>query len=411
MMTGEPCVLAFDLGTTTLAARLLDRKGEVLAEGRLRNPQYVLGSDVVRRLEAAQRGEGERLQTLLVEGMDALLAELLRQADLSRQQVQAAAAAANPAVSHLLCRCPVDSLLYPPHKPVFRQGLSLEPISLGLDLPCALYLFPLVSGYVGGDLVAFLHAYPPQAARTLYLDVGTNGEMALYHEGRWLVTSVAAGPAFEAAGISYGMPLGEGAVEGIALEADRWALKVVGGGPARGLCGSGLAQVVALARREGLIDSRGTIVDAASIETNLSRYVVEEMGERSLRLFRDAVIDLRLTQQDIRSFQLAKGAIRAGVDCLLKRAGLEGAKDIQVMLTGALGLSLPSEVLKRVAMLPENMLENVHFVAGGALRGVGRMLLQKDGVAEVEGLARSLKPYPLSGTPVFEDAFIKSLDF
>ena len=410
-MAGEPCFLAFDLGTTTLAARLLDPGGEVLAEGRLSNPQHVLGSDVIRRLEAAQRGEGERLQSLLVEGMETLLAELLRQAGLSRHRVQAAAAAANPAVSHLLCRLAADSLLYPPHKPAFRQGLRLAPVSLGLNLPCPLYLFPLVSGYVGGDLVAFLYAHPPQSSPTLYLDVGTNGEMALYCDGRWLVTSVAAGPAFEAAGISCGMPLGEGAIEGIAVEADSWKLAVVGGGPARGLCGSGLAQAVALARQEGLIDSRGTILAATSVDTNLARYIVEEAGERSLRLFRDAAVDLRLTQQDIRSFQLAKGAIRAGIDCLLRRAGLEEGTDMQVVVTGALGLSLPLGVLKRVAMLPENMLENVRFVAGGALQGVGRMLLQTEGVTEVEELARSLKPYPLSGTPAFEDAFIKSLDF
>ncbi|BCA80560.1 ASKHA domain-containing protein [Desulfuromonas sp. AOP6] len=410
-MTGETCFLAFDLGTTTLAARLLDPHSGVLAEGRLPNPQHILGSDVIRRLEAAQRGEGARLQSLLVEGMETLLSELLRQAGLQRHRVQAAAAAANPAVSHLLCRLPADSILYPPHKPAFRQGLSLAPASLGLDLPCPFYLFPLVSGYVGGDLVAFLYACPPQAASMLYLDVGTNGEMALYHDGSWLVTSVAAGPAFEAAGISCGMPVGEGAIESITVEADSWKLAVVGDGPARGICGSGLAQAIALALQEGLLDSRGTIQAADSVDTNLSRYIVEEAGERSLRLFRDAAVDLRLTQQDVRSFQLAKGAIRAGVDCLLRRAGLEEAKDIPVVVTGAFGLSLPLGVLKRVAMLPENMLENVRFVAGGALQGVGRMLLRTEGVAEVERLARSLKPYPLSGTPVFEDTFIMSLDF
>ncbi len=410
-MNHETYYLAFDLGTTTLAGRIVDAAGAVLAEGRLNNPQRVLGSDVIRRLEAALDGQGERLQSLLVEGMETLLSELLVRAGIERTQLTRAAAAANPAISHLLRRLPVESLVYPPHRPLFREGQALDPAELGLDLPCPFYLFPLVSGYVGGDLLAVLYAYPSQSAASLYLDIGTNGEMALHTGAGWLVTSVAAGPAFEAAGISCGMPLEPGAIEGVSLQDDRWKLSVVGGGLPKGVCGSGLAQFIALARQIGLIDARGTIVDAAGVTTNLARYIGEDDRGRFIRLYRDASADIRLTQEDVRSFQLAKGAVHAGVTCLLERAAIPEGQSVQVLVTGAFGLSLPADVLKRVAMLPENMLERVRFVAGGALQGVTRLLLDPQGVSEVEGLARILKPYPLSGTPAFEKAFLRALDF
>ncbi len=282
---------------------------------------------------------------------------------------------------------------------------------MGFDLPVPLYLFPLVSGYVGGDLVAFLHAEGQGPAGSLYIDIGTNGEMAIFAGSRWWATSVAAGPAFEGGEIACGMAARPGAVEAVAVAGDRLRLRVIGGGVPRGLCGSGLLSAVAAALDGGLLDAGGAILPAASISTNLSRYIVDAPGGRALRLYRDAAVDLLLTQEDIRNFQLAKGALRAGIDCLLERAGLVSNDVRQVVVTGAFGLSLPPADLKKVAMLPAGMIDKVRFSPGGALAGVGRFLAAAENVQQVQALADAIQPYPLSGTPAFEKAFLRGLEF
>ena len=402
-------LLALDLGTTTLAGRLVDESGRTLAEGRLENPQRVLGGDVIRRLEAALGGEGEHLQTLLRDGIAELAARLLASAQLPRTAIAAAAAAANPAITHLFARQPVEKILFPPHRPRWSAGEALPAAELGLDLPVPLYLFPLVSGYVGGDLVAFLFGAEHRPG-TFYLDVGTNGEMAYFSGERWWTTSVAAGPAFEGGGISCGMAVAEGAVTGAQVVGDALRLQVVGGGAPRGVCGSGLAALVAAALKGGLLDTHGTFIEPARVATNLARYLVETPAGVALRFYRDARTELLLTQEDVRSFQLAKGALKAGAECLLARAGATAAMTAAVV-TGAFGFSLAPAILKRVAMLPANMVDNVRFAPGGALAGVCRFLLDSAGPARVAALAGQLQPLPLSGTPVFEKAFLNALDF
>ncbi len=410
-MSADRLQLALDLGTTTLAGRLLDGAGRTLAEAKTPNPQRVLGSDVIRRLEAALGGAGAQLQALLVEGINGLCAELLRQAGAPVSAITAAAAAGNPAICYLLRQLPVERILFPPHRPKELAGVELDPATLGLELPVPLYLFPLVSGYVGGDLVAFLYGLGTVAPGTFCLDVGTNGEMGLYTGQCWWVTSVAAGPAFEAGEISCGMALQPGAIEQVELAGDRLQLQVHGGGPPRGLCGSGLASAVAAALEGGLIDRHGTIVEPLTVESNLAGCIVATPSGRALRLYRDAAVDLQLTQEDIRQFQLAKGAVKAGVESLLQRAGLSAEQIGRVLVTGAFGFSLPNRVVKKVVMLPEAMVEKVEFIAAGALQGVCRLLAAANGPAEVATLAATLRSLPLSGTPSFKAAFLQAIDF
>jgi uncharacterized 2Fe-2S/4Fe-4S cluster protein (DUF4445 family) len=404
-------LLALDLGTTTLAGALLTRQGEVVAQDSLPNPQVREGADVVTRLQVALHGRGEALQRLLAEGINTLVRGLLEKADTPPQAIAAAAAAGNPAISALLCGRPVERLLFPPHRLSWRAGEEVEPRPIGLDLPVPLFLFPLAGGFVGGDLVAFLYAAGRAPAPSLYLDVGTNAEIALDTGTRWWATSAAAGPAFEGGNISCGMPASAGAVEGVAVDGDRLRLRVVGGGPPQGICGSGLAAAVAAGLQGGLIDSDGTIREPREVADNLARYVVERGDERGLCLYRDAAHAILLRQSDLRQFQLAKGAVRAGVECLLERAGLAPEALRQVVVSGAFGLALTPEILKHVAIFPEKMLDKVVFVPGGALQGVARLLNAPKGRQEVARLAASLSIHPLSGSPRFERAFLQSLDF
>lgn len=403
--------LALDLGTTTLAGRLLGPNGAVLAEARQLNPQRARGADVIRRLEAALAGEGKELQRLLVEGLASLLDELLRQSGRPRTAIVAAAAAANPAITALLCNDDPRPILFPPHRPRQLSGRMLAPASLSLDLPVPLYLFPLVSGYVGGDLVAFLYGVDRSLPGTLLIDLGTNGELALCGPDGWLATSVAAGPAFEGGEIGAGMLVGPGAITDVVLDHDRLRLTVVGGGAPRGIAGSGLFAAIAAGLDGGLIERSGRIVAPDEVASNLSRYLVAAGEGHSLCLHRDVHGAICVTQQDVRAFQLAKGAVRAGVEALLQRAKVAPEAVTQVIVSGAFGLSLDPRALKTVAMLPPVMVEKTRFIPAGALVGVSRSLLEADGQRAVAELAGKIQSYPLSGTPLFERAFLAALDF
>lgn len=401
-------LLALDLGTTTLAGRLFSADGELCAEATLFNPQVVFGADVLRRMEASLAGNSDALQLALQRGIDELVTLLLDQCHAERSSIVRAAAAGNPAISCLLQGLPVRSLLYPPHRPP-ADVLSW----LQLDcLPVPLFLFPLVSGYVGGDLVAVLYGFSPCGDNSFFVDVGTNGEMALYANGHWWVTSVAAGPAFEGGNIACGMVASAGAITAVSVVDDRLLLQVRGGGLPRGLCGSGLTDLIGVALETGLIAADGTIADSDCLATNLSRYISSNDQGRTLCIYRDAKTCLELTQDDIRQFQLAKGAIYAGAECLLARAGISGEQLSAAVVTGALGFSIGPQSLAAVSMLPEEIVDKVTFVDGGVIAGLCRYLLQADDAGgNVEQLAATLRPYPLSGTPHFEQAFVAALNF
>ncbi len=424
-----PGFLTIDLGTTTLAGRVVAADGALLAEARASNPQRALGTDILTRLQRAQEGAGEELQGLLVDGVRGLVRDLLTKAGCSPATVKAVAAAGNPGISHLLCRLPVASLLFPPHRCALQQLTVLTPAELDLGLPVPLQLFPAVTGFIGGDLVAVLfgsrltnHGFPPHSSPltpheighqgpALVLDLGTNAELALWTGSHWRVTSAAAGPAFEAGNIACGMPLAPGAVTDVQRSGDRLELVVAGGGRPAGLCGSGLLALLAVARRGGLIDVGGRIVAPDEVDTNLARYLVPDGAGWSLAFHRDARGELRLTQEDVRQFQLAKGAVRAGVEVLLGRSGLAPAEIVAVMLTGAFGAALPKAALEGVAMLPEGMIDKLFPVANGVLDGLADYLRDPHGPERLATLLDTVKPLPLSGTPAFERRFLAALDF
>ncbi|PLX98698.1 MAG: hypothetical protein C0623_11890 [Desulfuromonas sp.] len=404
-------LLALDIGTTSITARVLSESGCCLLEKQVLNPQIQFGCDVLRRIDAALHGESEKLQKVLVDGINNLVITLLEEAQIRPDLISAFAAAANPAVSILIQNKSVNSILTPPYKPIDCSAIMMKPDEIGLDLPVPLYLFPLVNGFVGGDLVAFLFGQDMPNENTLYIDIGTNGEIALFSNGNWWVTSVAAGPAFEGGDIRAGMLYGSGAIYGCRLNNERFDYEVVGDIPPRGICGSGLVEIIATSLESGLIDRHGSIVEPEHVKTNLSRYIVSLDGNLALQLYRDAKTSILLEQKDIRNFQLAKAAVFSGVNCLLKKAEIEAGEIADIVITGAFGFSLTKKTLKRVAMLPENMIDKVRFEPGGVLQGVQRMLMLDDGPERVENLAKKLKPYPLSGTPAFEKAFLSAIDF
>ncbi|HEY6007075.1 MAG TPA: ASKHA domain-containing protein, partial [Geobacteraceae bacterium] len=281
------------------------------------------------------------------------------------------------------------------------------------DVPAT--LFPLPGGFVGGDLVAFLYgcdaALRTSHAARLYLDLGTNGEIALAAGERIYATAAAAGPAFEGGNLTCGMAAQEGAISGVALAEGRVRLTTIGNGRPCGICGSGVLEAVAELLTNGVLDRTGRLLSPVEIPSNLANRVEEIGGEPAFIFYRDARGAVYLTQGDIRQVQLAKAAVRSGVEVLCERAGIAAAQIAAVALTGSFGARLTAESLKMNGILTQNMVKVTGFVEEGALRGTERALTAPRGMAEVTALAAGIRVVPLSGTPLFEKHFFAQMDF
>ncbi|MRR56432.1 MAG: DUF4445 domain-containing protein [Deltaproteobacteria bacterium] len=422
VMPSKRVAIAVDIGTTTIAASLVDRiSGERQAFLGTRNPQAAFGADVVARLQAACESADNlaSLRESLNRTLEELAEQLLQVAGVTPEELDGIALAGNPAMEHFLLGLPVDSLAYPPFRPLFRESKRLRTGSLGWKLDLEAYLFPLPGGFVGGDLVAFLVGCragetppsSPLSPHTLYLDLGTNGEMALVSGDKIIATSAAAGPAFEGGNLACGMPALPGAVEKVAISGGKLSLSTIGGRTPCGLCGSGVLDTLAELLREGLIDASGRLLPPEEIASSLGNRITEFNGSLSFVLYRDAAGTVFLSQDDIRQVQLAKAAIRAGMEILFQRAGIAGDDVKKVILTGSFGAVLSAEKLKNVGIFPENMVKVASFIREGALAGVERALSTAEGFVAVDNLARQIRVIPLSGTPAFERNFLEQMNF
>ena len=414
MSSTDRLAVAFDLGTTTIAASLLEpSSGRRLAACAALNPQRAWGADVLARLGAALQPENlSAMKQCLAAEMERMAEELLAQAGAGPERLAEVALAGNPAMEHIALGLPVASLAFPPFRPLFSAGKSVTTAELGWVRELPAYLLPLPGGFVGGDLLAFLFGCRGSARPgTLYLDLGTNAELALLDGERFLATSAAAGPAFEGGNLRCGMAALPGAVESVRVAGDRVSLGTIAGAPPRGICGSGVLEAVAALLEAGVVDRTGRLLSAGEIPSNLGSRVQEISGVPAFVLHRDARGAVYLDQEDIRALQLAKGALRGGMEILLSRAGLDSAGLSEVVLTGSFGAVLSPAVLEKVGIFSKNMVRISGFVREGALCGVERVLLEPEGRARLESLAESVRVVPLSGTPAFEKHFLANLDF
>jgi uncharacterized 2Fe-2S/4Fe-4S cluster protein (DUF4445 family) len=418
--------MAVDLGTTTIAASLLDpASGMRLAAAGALNPQREFGADVIARLAAASASPGNlrRMARLINGELERLAGELLAAAGASTRDLACIAIAGNPAMEHLLLALPVDSLAFPPYRPLFTAGKAVNTSALGWRTAIDAFVFPLPGGFVGGDLVSFLFGVDAAGLRSpvpsgasesgpsLYLDLGTNGEIALVSEDRIFATSAAAGPAFEGGNLACGMAALPGAISGVRITGDRVSLTVIADGVPAGICGSGVIEAIAGLLQAGVVDVTGRLLSSVEISSNLANRVISRDGEAAFLLYRDAQREVCLTQQDIRQVQLAKAAIRAGVEVLLERAGIGYAALQEVILTGSFGARLTAAGLKNVGILPGKMVEICSFVRDGALAGVEQAVRAPCGFEAIDRLAAALRVVPLSGTPLFEKYFLEQMNF
>lgn len=408
--------VALDLGTTTVAAYLLDlNTGEQRAASVALNRQSVYGEDVLSRLDRAHAGEAEALRQAALETLNGLIAQVCQEASLSPEHVYEATLVGNTCMLHLFLGLDPHSIGVAPYIPTFTDPLDLPAREAGLEIAPGgnVHILPAVAGYVGADAVAdALAASLGEDDRVRALvDLGTNAEVLLSRRGELFACAAAAGPAFEGARISCGMRAGPGAIDRVTLVEGRVQVHVLGEGPALGLAGSGLVSAAAALRRAGFLSPRGRFLpkDAPPGLFVQSRrgpelVLVPEVASGSGR-------SITLTQQDIAELLLAKAAVAAGLHILLQEAGLEEGDLEEVLLAGSFGNYVDREEAMGIGLVPRMPLERVIGLGNAAGAGAVQALLSLPMRRRARELARRIRYVELSAHPEFKEAFIRAMSF
>lgn len=417
--------LAVDIGSTTLVGTLVDlQSGRDLAVSARINPQTSFGDDVLTRIRKC-REETEGLATLrtaVISALNGIIDELCEKSGVSRQTIYEASLAGNSTMQQIVCGLDPSALGELPFVPVFNSSLLWRAADMGLAIhpEGAVFVFPQIGGFVGGDTVSGIIATRLDRFKkpSLFVDIGTNGEIALAKDGKLIATSVAAGPAFEGARIINGMRATLGAIEKVTV-ADTIHIGTIGGGKAAGICGTGLIDAVAGLLRAGVIDFSGRIVDPDEAPENLPQAIrsriLTMLGENHFILAtRDESATgepLLLYQKDVRELQLANGAIRAGIRILCAQAGLVEQDLDAVLLAGAFGNYIRKENALRIGMLPAIPAERIHFVGNAASLGAKRSLLAWEEKDYAEAVTRKTRHVDLSMDPEFMNEFSMAMLF
>jgi len=432
--TAERCLgLALDLGTTTVVADLVDlSSGKILASGVAGNQQASEGHDVIARVNFAieQRDGLETLRQAALNSLKEAIAQALDRADASAGDVYEATLVGNSTMMHLVLGVSPASLGHLPFAAVVGDAVDLQARQLGIDLnPAArVHVLPNIAGFIGADTVGAMLAasFDEDDGRVRVLvDIGTNCEMALRRGDQLLVASAAAGPAFEGARISSGMYAVSGAIESFrildagadgASTEGQVELKIIGDTEPRGLCGSAVVDVAAELLRTGIVDETGRIPgeDELSPDTPpaLRERVIERDGQLAFVLAepigRGPVV---FTQRDIRELQLAKAAIRSGIDVLLERGGVGMDEVDELCIAGGFGSYLDRGNAIALGLIPPLPLEKLRYIGNGALMGALLALLSTGLRRRGQTLAGEAEHLQIADAPDFQMRFSEAMLF
>ena len=364
--------IAADIGTTTLACALTDESGEVLSETAAPNKGAAFGADVMSRIEAAAGGHLFEIRDLLRAQLTSLFAELTAGRDMLRDSDIVITLAGNTAMLHMLRGYDCSGLGVYPYTPVTLDAEEPDAKEiLAPDVPAsgltdaAVSIFPGISGFVGADIVSGLYAmgipFDDLPRPLLFVDLGTNGEMAIVRgrgeNVRISVCSTAAGPVFEGAGVRFGMPAGSGAISEVFIQtkgADA-RCRVIGGTEPVGICGSGILEAVSEMARNHIIDSTGLLS--------------EPWFSGGMRI----AGDVKIYQEDIRAVQLAKAAIRAGTESLPLSCGMRSTDAAVVLVAGAFGRAINFSRLVPLGMFNKALTGRCRAVGNTSLQGAVRL--------------------------------------
>ncbi len=409
--------LAIDIGTTTAVAMLWNLNiCECIGTAARTNPQSLYGGDVISRIQHCTMSDSglEELQTCITGCVNDMIVELTQSHGISPLHIYDITVVGNTTMGHLFLGIDPKPLARSPFAPVFTEAQHRKAYELGISTnPIAdVYFLPHMAGHVGADITGVLLATGINEKRGTYLaiDIGTNGEILLSHNGKVLACSTAAGPAFEGACIYKGMRAAEGAIERVKVHSDDIHISTIGNAAPVGICGSGLIDTVAALVKLGVVDSSGKMLSSAEaghLPPRIAARITEHEGKPAFILGGDVI----LTQQDIREVQLAKGAIRAGAETLMQSVGLTAHDLDGVMLAGAFGSYIDKMSALEIGLLPDVPPEKIVSVGNAAGAGAAMALLSADSRKKAEVLAAEVNHIELSANPQFQEKYIEAMGF
>ena len=414
--TDRNYAIAMDIGTTTVYGQLIDLiSGDVLAQHGEFNGQISYGEDVISRLIFAEKPEGlEKLHQVIIATVNKIIGRIVKQAKVALDEISSIVLAGNTTMTQLLLKINPRYIRRSPYVPASTLYPPIQATNLGLELGdhVTALVYPAISSYVGGDIVAGVMGagFYRTDEVTLYLDIGTNAEIVVGNKDWLACAACSAGPAFEGGGVKFGMRATTGAIEDFSIDPVSLEpmLMTIGNVRPKGICGSGLIVMVATLFEHGIIDSRGKfrhdlgtsrIRDADGVYEYVLAWAEETQIER----------DITLSEADIDNLIRAKGAIYSGYQTLLEEVGLN-LRDIgQIILAGGFGSYIDLEKAMVIGLLPEVDPEIITYIGNGSLMGCRMGVLTNRLRRDVVEVTKKMTNFELSETPSFMNKYVAAL--
>ncbi len=425
--TQEMYGIAFDLGTTTVAGYLIDlKRGKEVSVVAKTNSQIIYGDNIISRIEFAQREKNglAKLQKEIVNTLNEIIKENTKNAQIDKEDIYEVVVVGNTCMHHLFLGLNPVNIAKSPYISVMRESLNLkvkEIPGLLLNPEINIYIPPSISAFIGSDILAgiLFNSMWLKDKNSLLLDLGTNGEVVLSLKGELWACSTAAGPAWEGLRVSSGMRAVEGAIDRVKLGKKTINWHTIGDIKAKGLCGSGIIDLVSEMLKVGLIDKSGKMVNRKDcppgISEKIKNRILNEAGENKFLLVKDDEIEggkeIYLTQRDIREVQLAKAAIFAGIKILLEEADIQVEEIQETFLAGAFGNFINRRSALRIRLLPDLPLKIIKTVGNAAGKGAELTLCSRK-IREIgEEIFKKVKYVELSSHSNFFREFIDAMPF
>ena len=400
--------IAIDIGTTTIVSYLysLSSGGFIDVVSGI-NRQKNFGFDVIARIQYAHEAKGlEELHQTVIHQLNEMIEELLKKNNINEKQLDELVIAGNTVMMHLLVGANPKDIGAAPFTPVFTEVVFIETSQLGLKgaKHCKALLLPSIAAYVGADIVSgMLAADMNRDGCSLLVDLGTNGEIALLNSQQIMCCATAAGPAFEGANISCGVGGMFGAIKKIFYENGELCYTTINDEAPVGLCGSGLIDGIAYMLDKGYIDETGYLEgdDLSEVEDMAALLIAEK--EDGTKIY--------ITQKDIREVQLAKGAIRAGIETMMAESGITKEAIDKVYIAGGFGSYMDKESAIKIGLLPKNLEEKLISIGNSAGIGAIKVLLNQRSLAQIDEIKSKCHYVELSNSAKFMDCYMESMSF
>ena len=407
----HPLGLAVDIGTTKIAFYLVDLvTGKTLAAEGMANPQVEFGSDIITRMATVMHSPSDqvRIQGQVVNALNAAVANICDHLKMDITQIVDAVIVGNTAMHHLFLRLPTVQLSLAPYVPAVSSAMNIKASELGLKFATGSYvhLLPNIAGYVGADHVAMLLSAGifRKDGVILAIDIGTNTEICLANNHVLTSLSCASGPAFEGAHIKHGMTVARGAIEHLRIIENRVEYETVGNSAPVGICGSGIVDTLAQIFLTGIVDAGGKMLEHPLVRN------IKGNREFIISAGNNEYPEITFTQKDVREVQLAKGAIRTGIQVLLDENRLSESDINEIIIAGAFGTYVDITSAITIGMLPDLPLECFRQVGNAAGIGAKMALLSRKKRDEAHKIANNVRYIELASFPGFKDIFAKAVN-